>query len=62
MKPQLTRLDASQLAQVLSVAGAGDVTPKTISTCVDRGAPQNEDGTFNLIAYTAWLAKQHHGR
>ena len=32
--------------------------PEMIATDLASGAPQNPDGTINLIEYAAWLAKE----
>lgn len=50
-------LDRHQLVRVLGAAG-GKSTAEEIDQDVDAGAPQNADGTFHLVHYTAWLASQ----
>lgn len=50
-------LDRQQLVKVLAAAG-GKTSPTDIDEDLAAGAPQNADGTFHLIHYTAWLASQ----
>jgi len=62
MTPRLSSLEPSQVAQVLSAAGGDPVTTDDITSCIELGAPLNDDGTINFLAYTAWLVKEYHGR
>lgn len=62
MKPRVNRLEVGQLAEVLSAVSEHAVTAQDIATCVDRGAPTNDDGTLSLLSYTAWLVIQFHER
>lgn len=48
-------LTAVQLAMILAAAG-GRISAADIAHDLAAGAPQNADGTLNLIHYTAWLA------
>lgn len=43
---------------VLSRAGGGRVMAEMIRADLAEGAPQNPDGTVNLLHYGAWLAKE----
>lgn len=56
INPQaLAMPDASKL---LSKAGGRVIRPDQIEADVAAGAPQNPDGTINLITYAAWLARE----
>jgi hypothetical protein len=54
----LTALTPEMLVRLLKQAGARTISEDTLAADVEAGAPQNPDGTFNLIAYAAWLAKE----
>ena len=45
-------------AKVLSKAGGRVIRADQIDADVAVGAPQNDDGTINLITYAAWLARE----
>ena len=45
-------------AKLLSKAGGRLIQPDQIEKDVAAGAPQNPDGTINLITYAAWLARE----
>jgi hypothetical protein len=45
-------------AQLLSKAGGRAIRPDQIEADVAAGAPQNSDGTVNLVTYAAWLARE----
>jgi len=57
---KITALPASTLAALLTKAAgeAGAVTTEQIEQDLAAGAPQNEEGTINLVHYTAWLARE----
>jgi hypothetical protein len=58
---KLTALPREKFILLLKQAGARTISEETLSADVEAGAPQNTDGTFNLIQYAAWLAKQMGG-
>jgi hypothetical protein len=57
--PQLkiTALSISDLVKLLKRSGSRTVSEETVREDVANGAPVNSDGTFNLINYAAYLAK-----
>lgn len=52
------RLTVEQLAKLLSAAARVQIPPHQIQDDVEEGAPQNADGTLNLVHYTAWLLQE----
>ena len=54
---KLTALPIEMLVRILKQAGSRLITEESIAEDVAAGAPQNEDGTVNLIEYAAWLVK-----
>lgn len=56
------KLTAETLAQLLRKAGSKTATPELLAQCAEKGAPVNPDGTFSLIDFSAWLAKEHASR
>jgi hypothetical protein len=55
---RLTALSISDLAKLLKRSGCRTVSEDTIRDDVANGAPVNPDGTFNLINYAAYLARE----
>lgn len=53
-----TRLSVEQAAKLLSAAAKIRIPQEQIIADVDAGAPQNADGTINLVHYAAWLVKE----
>ena len=51
-------LTPAQLADLLTKAAGEPVTEMMILIDIAEGAPVNEDGTLDLITYTAWLASE----
>lgn len=49
-------------ARVLSKAGGRMIRADQIEADIAAGAPTNGDGTINLIAYAAWLAREERVR
>ena len=49
------RIEISEAAKILAKASGRDITEQTILDDIEAGAPRNEDGTVNLIAYAAWI-------
>lgn len=54
---KLTELQPTLLVQLLKRSGSRLITEEDIAADIAAGAPQNENGTINLITYAAWLAK-----
>ena len=54
---KLTELQPTLLVQLLQRSGSRLITEEDIAADIAAGAPQNENGTINLITYAAWLAK-----
>lgn len=55
---QLTALSAEMLILFLRKAGSRLISEERLRADMENGAPQNSNGTFNLIAYAAWLTRQ----
>lgn len=54
-KISLTALKIEQMAAILRKLGSETATVENIKRDIADGAPTNEDGTLNVIDYTAWL-------
>jgi len=52
------RLSVDQAAKLLSAAAKVRVPAGQIAADLEAGAPQNPDGTINLVHYCAWLLKE----
>ena len=52
------RLTPEQAAKLLSAAAKVRVPVEQIVADLEAGAPQNPDGTMNLMHYAAWLVKE----
>jgi len=50
-------LTVADAARLLSRAGGWLITEEMIEGDLDSGAPENADGTMNLVHYAAWLVK-----
>jgi hypothetical protein len=55
--PRLTALPLEQVATLLRRAGSQRASIEALRADLAAGAPANGDGTLNLIAYGAWLAR-----
>ncbi|MDD5699511.1 MAG: hypothetical protein PHH77_12930 [Victivallaceae bacterium] len=55
---KLTALSISDLVKLLKRSGSRTASEETVRKDVANGAPVNPDGTFNLIKYAAYLAKE----
>ncbi len=53
----IASIDKAGLVRVLSGSGSRTFTGETLEADIASGAPVNEDGTINLIAYVAWILK-----
>ena len=56
LSPQSLRL--ADMARILSASGPKPVTVEMLQADIDDGAPQNRDGTMNLVEYARWLVKE----
>ena len=56
LNPQSLRL--GDLARILSASGPMPVTVEMIQADIDAGAPENPNGTMNLVHYAAWIVKE----
>jgi hypothetical protein len=56
--PRLTAVPLATAAEVLRRAGAHDIDADRIRADIAIGAPVNADGSINLLAYGAWLARE----
>ena len=50
-------LPIPEAAKLLSKAGGRVIRADQIEADIADGAPQNGDGTINLISYAAWLVQ-----
>ena len=50
-------LSIPDAARLLSKAGGSSVTEEMLRADLGAGAPENPDGTINLVHYAAWLVK-----
>lgn len=55
---KLTALTPDMLVRLLKQTGCRAVSEETLAADIEAGAPVNPDGTFNLVNYAAWLAKE----
>jgi len=45
------------VVRALKLAGSRTITAEQLEADIAAGAPVNEDGTVNIIAYGAWILK-----
>ncbi len=55
---KITALSLADVAALLSRVGGKPITAEMVREDVAAGAPQNPDGTLNLIQYAAWLVRE----
>jgi len=55
---RITALSVADVAALLTRVGGKPVTAEMIREDVAAGAPQNPDGTINLVQYAAWLVRE----
>jgi len=53
-----TALSVEDLARVLTAAGWKPINVEMIRADLDDGAPQNADGTINVVNYAAWHVRE----
>jgi hypothetical protein len=58
---KLTALPIKKLAEILNKSGSREVSETKIRADIESGAPVANNGTVNLIEYTAWLVANHGG-
>ena len=51
-------LSVADAAEILARSGAPGTTVETLQADLAAGAPQNPDGTLNLVHVGAWLVKE----
>ena len=52
-----TALPKELAVRALSLAGSRTITLERLDEDIAAGAPVNEDGTVNVLAYAAWILK-----
>jgi len=52
-----TALPKERLVRALSVCGSRTISLERLEEDIAAGAPVNEDGTVNVLAYAAWILK-----
>ena len=52
-----TALPKELVVRALNLAGSRSMSMDTLEADIASGAPVNEDGTMNIIAYAAWILK-----
>ncbi len=55
---KLTALQPDMLVRLLKQSGCRSVSDEALAADIEAGALVNPDGTFNLVNYAAWLAKE----
>ena len=58
---RITALSLADVAALLSRVGGKPVTAEMLREDIAAGAPQNPDGTLNLVHYAAWLVEVTRG-
>lgn len=53
----LAALTPEQMAEILSKAGGRAVDIDQVKRDIEAGAPTDDDGNLNMLAYAAWLAR-----
>ena len=53
--PQMSKAD---FIQVLRHYGCRTIMPEKLDEQIAAGAPVNENGTINIVNYTAWVLKE----
>ena len=50
-------LTREQVVTVLKLSGSRTISSEALEADIEDGAPINEDGTMDIIAYGAWILK-----
>lgn len=58
-KIDLAAITINDLVTLLAKVGSTRASKELIENHINQGAPVNENGTINLINYTAWLVKEY---
>lgn len=53
----LAALTPEQMAEILTKAGGRPIDIDQVMRDIESGAPVDADGKLNMLAYTAWLAR-----
>ena len=46
-----------EVVRVLKLSGSRTISMESLEADIEAGAPLNEDGTMDIIAYGAWILK-----
>jgi len=57
MENNPTALPKEVVVRALKLAGSRTITAEQLEADIAAGAPVNDDGTVNIIAYGAWILK-----
>ena len=60
--PTLRKLDIASLADLLAKSGSRKANVQTIQQFLAEGAPLNDDGTVDLVKFTAFLEGRRNGK
>ena len=55
--PRLTAMPRASVVTLLTRAGSQHIDDAALLADIAAGAPVNADGSINVIAYAAWLAR-----
>lgn len=55
----LSALTKAQVVTLLKNSGSTAMTSETLERHIESGAPISEDGTMNLVNYSAWLVREN---
>ena len=50
-------LTKEEVVKVLKLSGSRTISMENLERDIEEGAPVNEDGTMDIIAYGAWILK-----
>ena len=57
MENNAKALPKESVVRVLKISGSRTISLERLEKDIEEGAPVNEDGTIDLIAYGAWILK-----
>ena len=58
MELNIPKMTKSSFLKVLEHYGCKSMTAEKLDEQIASGAPVNEDGTINIVNYTAWILKE----
>ena len=58
MELNIPKMTKSGFLKVLEHYGCKSMTAEKLDEQIASGAPVNEDGTINIVNYTAWILKE----